>query len=175
MSTRFGRDRLTVALLGVLLVFLGATILANPGGTTALVVRLVGFACMVFALMSIVMQLLGAHAADFVPVAELAGAGMLLLVGTVLALYPAQFVRALFSVLGVLIVLSGIDDVMRSHRMVAADDQLERATLRIGIATIAIGLFVTFVPMAAASIVPIICGVALVVDGLSELYLAMRL
>ena len=167
--------RFAVTMTGALLIFLGAAILANTGRVTVFVVRLVGFACALSALTIFAGHLMRAHALDAVPFEELLAAGGLLLVGTVVALFPGTFAKALFSVLGVLIVLSGLRDILRTRTMVADDDQRERAALRIGIVTVAIGLFVTFVPTAAVHGVPLICGCALVLDGLSELYLALRM
>ena len=106
---------------------------------------------------------------------ELAGAGVLLLGGLLVALFPSLFAKVLFSALGVLIVLSGLGDIERSRRMVADDDQVERMTLRVGLVTVAVGIGVTVMPSLALRVVPLVCGVALVVDGLSELYLALTM
>ena len=175
MTERVEYTRFTVTMTGALLVFLGAAILANSGDVTAFVVRLAGFACAIFALVIFGGYLLRAHSMDAIPFEELAEAGILLLFGMIGALFPDGFAKVLFSVLGVLIVISGLGDIARSRKMLADDEQKERVTLRIGIVTVAIGLFVTFLPSAALRIVPIVCGVALVFDGMSELYIAMRM
>ena len=175
MQDRIHFTRFSATMLGALLVFLGAAILANTGDVTIFVVRLVGFACVVFAAMTFVGHLLRAHAIDAVPFEELAGAGVLLLSGLLVALFPSLFAKVLFSALGVLIVLSGLGDIERSRRMVADDDQVERMTLRVGLVTVAVGIGVTVMPSLALRVVPLVCGVALVVDGLSELYLALTM
>lgn len=135
-------SRFSVTMTGALLVFLGVAVLANPGGVTIFVVRLVGFACAVFGVTIAAGHLLRAHAIDAIPFEELAGAGVLLLLGMVVAVFPQGFAKVLFSVLGVLIVMSGLADIARSRTMVADDDQKERVALRIGIITVATGIFV---------------------------------
>ena len=167
--------RFSVTMAGALLVFLGATILANTGDVSVFLVRLVGFAGVIFALVTFVGHAMRASSVDAIPFEELIGAGGLLLAGSVLALFPAQFTKVLFSALGILITVSGLADIARSRKMVADDDQVERMTLRVGIVTVAVGLLVTFIPVVAVHAVPIICGVSLVIDGLSELFLALRM
>lgn len=166
--------RFSVTMLGALLIFLGAAILTNFDDVTIFLTRLIGFSCSIFALLMFLRHFVRAHALDAIPFEQLLGAGALLFLGAVIALFPTMSSRVLCSALGMLIVLSGIADIMRSKRMVADDDQKERMTLRIGIATVATGLFVAFVP-AAAQVVLIICGLALLLDGVSELYLALRM
>ena len=166
--------RFSVTLLGALLIFLGAAILTNYDDVTVFLVRLIGFSNIVFAFVVFCRYLLRAHALDAIPFEHLLGAGGLLLLGAIIVLYPTMSSRVLCSVLGVIVVLSGVADILRSRRMVANDDQEERTTLRIGIATVAVGLFVTFVPAAAQAIL-IFCGLALVLDGISELYIALNM
>ena len=175
MEERIPYSRFSVTMMGALLVFLGAAILANPGDVTVFMVRLVGFACAIFAIMMFVGHLLRAQAIDAIPFEEIAGAGILLLFGAVMGLFPDGFAKVLFSVLGVLIILSGLGDIARSHKMLADDEQKERVTLRIGIVTVAVGVFVALLPSAALRIFPVLCGAALVLDGLSELYIALRM
>ena len=164
---------------GALLIFLGAALLANPGEVTAFVVRLAGFVCAVFGGLSIAGHLLGAYSnqepIDAVPIEELAGAGLLLFGGLVVGVFPTFFANVFFSILGVLIVLSGLGDILHSRSFGADDEQEERLMLRMGIVTAAVGLFVVVLPIAAVHAVPILCGVALVIDGLSELLLALRM
>ena len=175
MPQRAAYTRFTVTMTGALLVFLGAAILANAGDVTEFVVRLVGFASALFAVVIFVGHVMRAHTLDAIPFEELVGAGVLLFGGTIVALYPGLFAKVLFSVLGILIVLSGLGDILRSRALKAEDEQLQRASLRVGIVTVAIGAFVTFVPSAAVRVIPVICGVALVLDGLSEIYLALTM
>lgn len=175
MRNRASYTRFSVTMTGALLVFLGATILANTGDVTVFLVRLVGFASVVFSLVTFAGHTMRASSVDAIPFEELLGAGALLLAGSVLALFPAQFTKVLFSALGVYITASGLGDIARSREMVADDDQVERMTLRVGIVTVGVGLLVTFIPVLAVHAVPVICGVALVVDGLSELFIALQM
>lgn len=175
MGERLSSTRFTVMLLGALLVFLGGAVLANPGGVTILVVRFIGIVCLLFGAMALVSNLMKAHTLDGIPFGDLALAGALVFIGAMVAMMPAFFAKVLFSLFGVLIIISGLGDIARSHAMVADDDQVERMTLRVGIVTVAIGVFVTVLPSFAIHAIPIICGVALVIDGLSELFLALTM
>lgn len=160
---------------GALLVFLGAAILTNAGDVTAFFVRLVGFSCAIFGVMIFIGHALRAHAIDLIPFEDLVLAGVLVLLGSIVGLFPDFFAKVLFSILGFLIVLSGCGDVARSHTKTADEELEEKTSLRVGIVTIAVGAFIALVPSAAVHILPFVCGVALVVDGLSELYLALTM
>lgn len=175
MQTRAPYTRFSATMMGALLVFLGAAILANAGDVTEFLVRLAGSVCAICAIVIFVGQLLQAQALDAIPFEELLGAGGLLLLGTVVALFPALFAKILFSTMGVIIAASGLGDIMHARTIVTDDDQVQRVTLRVGIITVAIGVFVTLVPSAAVHAIPLVCGVALVIDGLSELYLALTM
>ena len=170
-----GHTRFTVTMTGALLIFMGAAILANSGEVTAFVVRLLGFAAAVFGVMIFAGHFMRAHAIDAIPFEDLSIAGLLVLIGTAIAVFPNMFAKVLFSVMGILIVFSGLGDVARSRTKIADEENEEKLTLRVGIATVAVGVFVTLVPSAAIHVVPVICGVALVLDGLSELFLAMKM
>ncbi len=175
MPERFSHTRFSVTMTGALLVFLGAAILTNAGDVTAFFVRLVGFSCALFGVMIFIGHALRASSIDLIPFEDLVLAGVLVLVGSVVGLFPDFFAKVLFSILGILIVLSGLDDVARSRTKTADEELEEKTSLRVGIATIAVGAFVTLVPSAAVHFLPFICGVALVIDGLSELYLALKM
>ena len=175
MESQGFNTKFTVTMTGALLVFLGAAMLANTGDITEFFVRLIGSACAVFGVMIFAGNLLKASSVDAVPFEELLDAGALLLAGLLLALFPALAAKVLVSVLGVLIALSGCGDLIRARRLLADDDQVQRMTLRIGIATVAAGLFVAALPSAVVHGLPIVCGVALVLDGLSELYIALTM
>ena len=175
MSERASHTRFSVTLTGALLIFLGVAILSNPGEVTAFVVRLAGFSCAVFGAMAFAGHLLRAHTIDAVPFEDILGAGLLLFGGAIVGLFPAFFANVFFSGLGILIVLSGVNDITRSRGMVATNEQEENLTLRIGLVTVAIGVFVTVMPIAVVHAVPILCGIALVLDGLSELFIALKM
>lgn len=175
MRTRATYNRFSATMTGALLVFLGAAILSNAGNVTVFLVRLAGSVCAICAVVIFGRHLMKAPSIDLVPFEELLGAGGLLLLGAIVALYPALFAKVIFSVMGVLIAASGLGDIMHARTLVTEDDQVQRVMLRMGIVTVAVGLFVALVPSAAVRAIPVVCGVALVVDGLSELYLALTM
>lgn len=169
------RPRYSVTLAGALLIFLGGAILSNPGGVTLFLVRLSGFACAISGIMLFAGCLMQASSMDAIPFEELLLAGFLLLFGAALAFFAPMFTKVIFSVFGVLIFMSGLGDIVRARKMTAEYDQVQRTTLRVGLVTIAAGIFVMVIPSVAYHVVPIICGIALVIDGLSELFIALRL
>lgn len=175
MAERTSYSRFTVTLTGILLIFLGATILAHPGNVTTFLVRLAGFACAVFGGMALAGYLLRAHDIDLIPFEDIVWAGIMLFAGAIVGLFPSFFAKAFFSVLGIFIVISGLSDIAHSRSMAAIDDQKERVALRVGIITVAVGIFVTVMPIAAVNAVPILCGIALVLDGFSELFIALQM
>ena len=175
MRATAANSRFTVTLTGALLLFLGATILANAGSVTVFVVRLTGFACAIFGGVGLASRVLRASERDAVPFEELLLAGVFLLAGMVISLYPKVFANMLFSLLGVLVVFSGLGDIARAKAKTADEEQEHTVALRIGVATVAAGAFVALVPSAAMRVLPIVCGLVLIVDGLSELYLALTM
>lgn len=175
MENRIAHTRFTVTMTGALLVFLGAAILSNAGEVTAFVVRLIGCATAAFGVVTLLGHLMRAQSIDLIPFEDVVASGLLIFIGAVVGVFPDMFAKVLFSALGVLVVLSGLGDVARSRTKTADEEDAEKFTLRVGIITIATGIFLTLVPSAAVHALPIFCGVALVLDGLSELYIAMRM
>ncbi len=175
MENRTVHTRFTVTMTGALLVFLGAAVLSNAGEVTAFIVRLVGCATATFGVVTLLGHLLRAQSIDLIPFEDVVVSGVLILIGAVVGVFPDMFAKVLFSVLGVLVVLSGLGDVARSLTKTADEEEAEKFSLRVGIITIAVGIFLTLVPSAGVHVLPVICGVALVLDGLSELYLALRM
>lgn len=175
MSDLFKHTRTSVTLFGALLIFLGAAILANPGDVTVFIVQLVGFACALFGLMTFVGELMRAHTLDAIPFGVLAGSGGLMFLGVGVFLFPSAVAKMLFSLMGLLIVYSGLTDIAHARSVGANNEEEHKVSLRVGIVTLAAGIFLTVVPSAAVRIVPLLCGALLVLDGLSELFIALRM
>ncbi len=175
MGSLFERTRTSVTLFGALLIFLGAAILANPGDVTAFIVRLMGFACALFGLMTFVTELLQAQSKDAIPFGTLALSGVLMMAGTGVVLFADSVAKILFILIGLLIVASGLRDIEYARTVGANDEDEHKASLRVGIITLAAGIFVMVVPAAAVRVVPIVSGVFLVLDGLSQLFLALQM
>lgn len=175
MQDQIVHPRYSITLAGALLIFLGGAILSNPGDVTLFLVRLSGFACATAGIVLFIGCLMQASSMDAIPFEELLLAGFLLMFGVALFMFAGSFTKMIFSLFGVLIILSGLGDILRARKMTAEYDQVQRTTLRVGLVTIAAGIFVTIIPTVSYHVVPIICGVTLVIDGLSELFIALRI
>ena len=175
MNSSPANRKFFVTLMGALLLFLGGTILLNSGDVTEFVVRLTGFACAAYGVISMAGRVMRAWSLDAIPFEELCLAGILMLTGMAVTLYPLYFSDVIFSLLGLLVVISGMRDIAFSIKRGADEELEEKTALRIGLITVAAGVFVMFVPQAMAHVAPVLCGIVLIVDGLSELYLALRM
>lgn len=166
------RSKPGIAVPGIVMIILGIVIVAGAGDITVLLARLVGAAILVYGLFQLGSTLVANQGFQNAPLSEMLVAGLILLVGIIIVMFPASFVSALFSLLGMVILLSGVADLVRARDDVRAESPIPQYV--IAIATILVGAAVTAMPFAAAEIAPMACGVALIVNGASELFLAWK-
>ena len=168
------RTRKGVIFTGAVMLALGIVIVVGAGSITVLLARIAGFAVLAFGLFQLGSTLIRNGGFNDAPLSELLVAGLVLLVGGIIVLFPESFVSALFSLLGIAILLSGVADLLRANEARSMHEPFT-TPLVVAIVTILAGIAVTAMPFAAAELAPMACGITLIANGLSELFLAWQM
>lgn len=167
MYELFNRGKGSLSLIGIFFIVLGVLILANPGATTAFIASLVGWAILVAGAGTVVYNLFLNENRNSKVGLVVVGALMVAL-GFVIIRRPSLFVSYLFVFLGLTVALNGVGDLMRA----SGGGSRNNVGLGIGVLSLIAGVAIVAAPFVAASMVTSIVGIALVVNGISELVAA---
>ena len=169
----FEHSRWATILMGVAFVLLGVLMFTNPGGVTVTVVRVVGWILLVGGALTLLAAFRGtgpivAQACLYAGIAEA-------LFGVLLASMPQAFVMWTIVILGVCIVVAGVD-TLDAARVTGLFDGGAATSQRIGaVVTIVLGVLVVMSPFAFVDAAVMICGVALAVAGVMKVVDGVRM
>ncbi len=168
-------NRLAVMAIGALLVVVGIAVVASPGTVTTMITQLIGVAIIVSGAFTAVPPIVRFGSIQNAPRGDLIlGAGQIVL-GLFIVLAPGFFVRFLFTLLGIVIVATGLADIWRANEARKLDLVDWRPEMIIGVVTLILGIFVAISPVAFVTIATMLSGIALIADGASELYLGWKM
>lgn len=170
MGTFFQRTKLTVVLLGVAQAVLGIIFFTNPSGATVTVTQMVGW-LLIFVGGGTLSMCFFRPGSSSSTMDIIVGAGELIL-GILMVVNPVFFVRYLFILLGLMVIFTGINDVVDAGR-VRSDGS--RITLGMGIATLVVGAIMLMAPFLFADAIAIIAGFALAISGITEVFAGLRM
>lgn len=167
MRSMLQRNKLTVILLGVAQTILGVMVFLNPAGATVTLTQLVGWLLIFVGGGTLAMGLMRtATTMDYV-----AGGGELIL-GLLMVIRPGFFVTYLFALLGILVVITGVNDLMEAGGL---RDESRGPGMIMGGLTIAVGVLMLLAPFFFADLIAIIAGIALIVSGVTEFFAGIRM
>lgn len=175
IEERIPNSRLSVMVMGALLVIAGIAVIANPGTVSKLLTQLIGVAMVVSGVICAVPSIIRFGGVTSAPPGDLVLGGVQVALGLVVALAPGFFVRFIFTLLGLVIVATGAADLWRANeerKLALRDWQPE---MIIGVVTLIVGILVVVAPFAFATLAAVLCGIALIADGASELYLGWKM
>ena len=163
----FRRTKATVILMGVALLVLGIALFVSPIGATLLVVRIVGWALTIVG--AITLANCWRHYSEGLRQADLFVGLLECVPGVCLVAWPGAFVSVVYALIGVVILVTGINDVIEANAL--------RVTVGVGwgwrmalaVATVIAGVIVVASPFSMAELVMLVAGVALVFDGITEI------
>ena len=174
MRNRFARTKPAILLTGVLMVALGIAVLINPIGAVQTLVRLMGWVLVAYGALTLVMAFAKGDPFQQAP-GELAMGCVALLPGFVMGLFPGVFVEFVWTFLGVIILITGVLDVMETSEFRRMRSPLATPAIVSGVITIILGVIVILVPMASAALGMLLAAVALLVDGVTEIIFGLSM
>ncbi len=174
MGKLFKRARATIILTGVALIVLGVIIFLYPIAATSSLVEVVGWTLVVAGVITLVTSFVRRNPETEV-VADLTVALAEIVPGIIMVMAPTVFVLFIWSLIGLYIILTGINDVFEALDLRGVADHHWGARLAMGVLTILLGAFVVATPVFSTAVGMLLCACALVVDGVSEVASGVRL
>lgn len=164
----YGRTKPVIILTGVVMVALGIAVLVNPIAAVETLVRIVGWVLVVYGIITLVSAFVKGDPMKNSP-AELLMGAIALVPGLIMGLFPGALVSFVWTVIGLLILATGVLDVVEAGDLRRIASPLAMPATVSGIITAVLGLIVIIAPMFSASIGMVFAAVALFVDGITEI------
>ena len=148
---------------GVIAILLGAAVLSNPYGSMLTVTKLLGWAVLVFGVVSLAAAFANLEA--ILSQAELYVGIPCTLLGLAIVTQPGFFVAWVFLLLGVFVMVAGLNSLFAANASRALGLPGASLGLAGAVATVVFGALVMLAPRAMASFSMVVSGVALVFAG----------
>lgn len=172
MSDRFARSKATILITGCVMVAMGIAVLINPIGAMETIVRILGWIMVAFGIVTIATAAMRGNMFEDSP-GELALGLVCLIPGLVMGIAPGFVVKFVWTVIGIIIFITGVLDIMEAGTFRRTRSPLALPATVSGIICVVLGLFVIFVPLASPTLGMLVAAVALLVDGLTEIIFAL--
>lgn len=168
MRSRFARTKPIILLTGVLMVILGIAVLVNPIGAIEALVRIIGWVLVAYGVITLVSAFMKGDPVRSAPV-ELGLGGITTAAGLVMGIWPGAFVAFVWTFLGVIILATGVLDIMEAGEFRRYRSPLAMPATVSGAITALLGVLVIVAPMASATLGMLVAAVALLIDGVTEI------
>lgn len=168
MNVSFNRTKPVVLLTGVVMVALGIAILVNPIAAVEGLVRIIGWVLVGFAAVTLVPAFMRGNPMEDAR-GELVLGGIAALSGIVMVATPGSLVRFAWTIMGVIILLTGVFDISEAGAFRRVASPLATPAMVSGVITAVLGAIVILAPMASATLGMLIAAIALLVDGVTEI------
>ena len=173
MDSILKRTKTTVILTGIALLVLGIAVFVNPAGATLAVTLIVGWTLVILGVYTLSSCFV--HRLPVLSQMDLFFGLLELIPGICILVWPGFFVSYLFLVLGIFVLVTGINDIMEAVDEHRIHVDYWGQSLAIGILTLVMGVLVIIAPFAMAQTVMMVYGIALVFDGVTEIVTGIRM
>lgn len=173
MNKSFKRTKATVIIIGIMLCVLGIAIFANPGVTLQLVTLLLGWSLLIGGI-AILVSAIAAHVPGFMSVSIWIGI-LLTLLGLCIVISPGFFVSYVYVLIGIVIMITGVSDCIEAYDAKKLGLPFSAQAAVFGVISIILGLLVIAAPFSFAQFVTSVAGIALLVDGITEVVAGIKL
>lgn len=168
MGNRFTRSKAVVLLTGLVMVVMGIAALINPIGAIETLVRIMGWVLLAYAVITLVSVFAKGDPMKKAP-ADFALGVIAALSGLVMVIAPSFLVAVVWTIIGLIILMTGVLDIMEASVFRRARSPLATPATASGVITAVLGVLVIVTPMASATLGMFVAAVALIVDGLTEI------
>ncbi|MDO4797337.1 MAG: DUF308 domain-containing protein [Coriobacteriales bacterium] len=168
MSDKFARTKPAVLVTGLVMTILGIVILVHPIAAMELLIRIIGFVLVGFGLFNIISAFMKGDPVKNSP-GNLALGILALLPGLFFAINPAGFITLAWTFVGIVILVTGLLDIMEAGEFRRMASPLAMPATASGVITALLGILVIFAPIASATVGMLAAAVALLIDGITEI------
>lgn len=160
-------------ILAVLTVIMGIALIISPNAAALSICRLFGWVVLISGVVSVFFYVQGSRG-----VAENMGL-ILAIVGIVLGIFiirsPQTVVRFLGYLMAGVLLVHGINDMREAFAAKACQDERWRIAFILGVIGVLFGALIMWNPFSSATILMTIIGISLVYDGVSDLFIVLRI
>lgn len=167
-SGRFSRTKPMILLTGVVMVVLGIAILVNPIAAVETLVRIIGIILAIYGAVALVAAFLKGDPVKNNP-GELGLGAITLVAGLIMAIIPGQLVSFVWTVIGIIVLVTGVLDVLEASDLRRMGSPLAAPATVSGVITALLGVVVIITPMFSLAVGMLFAAVALFVDGVTEI------
>ena len=164
----FGRTKPVILLTGIVMVVLGIAVLINPIAAVEALVRIIGWVLVAYGVITLVAAFAKGDPVHNAP-AELAIGVITIVPGLIMGIWPGALVSFVWTIIGILVFITGIMDVMEAGQFRRVGSPLAMPATVSGIITALLGLVTLIAPMFSLTIGMLLAAVALFVDGITEI------
>ena len=164
------RVKADVILSAVLCVVLGVVLIIWPDTVTRVLCYLLGAVLIIMGIGRIIEYLIDRAESRF----GLAAGIVLLLLGAWLYISPAKFVSLFPIIIGVVLLMHGLEDLKLTFETRGNGDEIWWSLMIISVLNFVFGILLVWNAYKAVTIAMMIVGIALIYDGLSDLFVVYR-
>lgn len=164
----FGRTKPVILLTGIVMVILGIAVMVNPIAAVEALVRIVGWVLVGFGVITLISAFAKGDPVHNSP-AELMLGALTVIPGLIMAIFPNQLVSFVWTVIGIIVLVTGVLDVIEAGEFRRVGSALAVPATISGVITALLGLIVIIMPMFSMTIGMLFAAVALFVDGITEI------
>jgi len=168
MLNKLERTKAVVLLTGIVMVVMGVAIMINPINAVQALVRIIGVILLAYGAVTLVPAFMRGDPVHNSP-ADLTIGGIAAVSGLVMAIFPGALVSIVWSVIGVIVLLTGILDVAEASALRRVGSPLGIPATTSGIITVVLGVITILAPMASMTMAMLVAAVALLIDGVTEI------
>ncbi|MCI1665605.1 MAG: DUF308 domain-containing protein [Atopobiaceae bacterium] len=167
------RTKVSVILMGAALLALGIILFMNPAEVTMFITLALGWVLVIVGVVTLVSCCMSPlptiQQVDFV------FSMIELLLGLCILMWPGFFVSFIYVLLGILIIVTGVNDVSGAMDEKASGMDSWKLAMAVAVITLILGFLVVIAPFTMATTVMMIAGIALVFDGITEIVTGVRM
>ena len=168
MDGRFSRSKPMILITGLVMVGLSIAIFVNPIAAMESLIRIIGIVLVAYGAFTLVMAVRRGQPMQKSPGELLLGV-IAAVTGLFMAFLPDKMSALVWAILGILILITGILDVLEARDLRAVRSPLAVPATISGVLTALLGVLVIVVPMWSATVGMLAAAVALFVDGITEI------
>ena len=140
MDARLNRSKGNVLLTGIVMIVMGVIILINPIQAMETIVRMIGCAFIAFGILALVPTVIHRNEVNGVT-PDIGSSAIAIILGLVLAFFPGPVVSVVWTLIGVIILLTGILDIVEARPIRQANGMLGGLATGSGVLCVLLGIF----------------------------------
>lgn len=168
ISDKFVRTKPTILLTGVVMVALGIAVLVNPIGALEVIIRIMGWILVAYALITIVPLVMQGKPIQSV-LTDVWFAGVAGIVGLIMGIFPNFMLTFVWTLIGIMVLATGLLDIMEAKNYRRDRSPLATPATASGAICAALGALVIFMPLLSPTMAMLVGAIALIVNGVTEI------